>query len=717
MTHEIWLGIHLLGLCLSFSLVYSISKCKTNYNKSNLLITVCCTTVTIFTRCLYICADSLDTMIALNKIEYLGKCFANFAGILFILDFRRIKWPSWLKNLFLGINLIMLPIIAKSDVNHLYYKTISLKENPVANMMSTTKTPLYYAYMVFQIAEMLIFLFYCVTPLFDKKRNKSTRKLYITLTMAGLAPLLLLFVKTVGIYNGHDLTAMALVVTCGFLVLAVQKFSLLDLIEDAKDSAIEKIGAGIIIIDSYLEKQYVNNSATKILPVLDTLSGGKFTEYVTENFLGHDGEIISIDGKDYEIDTLEIKDKKNNLSGYSIALLDVTQLVSYANSMVELKDQADEANKAKSDFLSNMSHEIRSPMNVIIGMTDVMLRDDLSETQRDSLLNIQSSGRALLTIINDILDFSKIESGKMEIVEDDYDLPRLIKEFEYVFNTKIKDKPVNFVKDIDSEIPTWLIGDSVRIKQVIQNFIDNAIKFTDSGSITLSIKLLEKKEDTVKLHFAVSDTGQGIKDEDKGKLFTVFTQVDTKKNHKKGGSGLGLSISKRLIEMMGGNVSLESTYGEGTTFSFDIEQKVSKNQDAGVNRNDKVYFKAPNVHILIVDDSKVNLKVASMLLKPLEMKIDVADSGKLAIEKVKETQYDLIFMDHMMPEMDGVETTQNIRALEGDYYKNVPIIALTADAVTESKEHILSSGMNDFVAKPIEMDRICEVLKKWLHLC
>lgn len=487
----------------------------------------------------------------------------------------------------------------------------------------------------------------------------------------------------------------------------------------------------------------------------------------------------------------------------------------------------------KSDFLANMSHEIRTPMNAVIGMAEMALREDLTPAARMYINQIKSSGRSLLAIINDILDFSKIESGKMDINAVEYEPMSIVNNISNVVMTRIGDKDVEFIMDVSPNIPHKLFGDNIRIEQIVVNLANNAVKFTSKGQVVLKMGYERISEDEVALQISVKDTGIGIKQQDMGKLFESFQQLDSKRNRNIEGTGLGLAISKQLLTLMNGGIWVESEYGKGSCFSCRIPQKIVEDipsislksetpvivaglisspyvkqqlqqdimrfgavytdvavdeevekileQDvqflfveetqftsyieffvknnpqitcvvledfhsavhydinnlrvvkkplyalnlaailnredmymSGVNSGSEDFtFIAPEAHILIVDDNAINLTVAEGLLKPLEMDVDGALSGKEAIEKISEKKYDLIFMDHMMPELDGVETTHIIRRFHSEY-EDVPIIALTANAIAGVKEMFIQEGMNDFVAKPIEPKLLVLKVKQWL---
>jgi len=416
---------------------------------------------------------------------------------------------------------------------------------------------------------------------------------------------------------------------------------------------------------------------------------------------------------------------------YSIIFVqDITDELKSLQAMRESRIAAQTANQAKSNFLANTSHEIRTPMNAIIGMSDIILQhDDLSEEIQNQIMDIKSAGESLLGIINDILDISKIEAGKYELIEDYYNMPSMLHDISNIINVKMKESRVEFKMEINPTVPYELIGDVVRVRQILMNILGNAVKFTNRGSIKLKV---DWSQDIINptLFFDVSDTGIGIKKQDLDNIFGAFNQVDTKKNRNIEGTGLGLAISKNLVEMMGGELWVDSEYGKGSTFHIKVRQKLENYQkigeDVAESLEEKRYLQRikekpidiipkPNAHVLIVDDNRVNLTVAKGIMKPYHMHVDTANNGFEAIEKVKQQKYDLIFMDHMMPEMDGIDTTKRIQNMDDGIYANIPIVALTANAVGNILDTFLNQGMQDFLAKPINKKELDKVLNKWLQ--
>ena len=386
------------------------------------------------------------------------------------------------------------------------------------------------------------------------------------------------------------------------------------------------------------------------------------------------------------------------------------ELSNNQKKLVIAVEAAEKANNAKTEFLANMSHEIRTPMNAIIGMSEILEHEKLDERQMSFVNDINISAHSLLGIINDILDMSKIEAGKLELSPVDYDFNRFMDNIAAMFKLIAEKKGIEFKFEKAGDLPNHLFGDDIRLRQIITNLAGNAVKFTEKGYVKLSFT----KSGNL-LIIKIEDTGMGIRKDDMSKLFNAFEQLDKVKNRSIVGAGLGLTISKSLTEMMNGEISVESEYGHGTAFTVTVPIVVGSDVNARINSNTTSAYslRAPEARILITDDNEFNLKVASGLLSLMDIYADTADSGMMSIEMVQRIDYDIVFMDHMMPEMDGIETLKRIRALGGKY-EDLKIIALTANAANDAHKMFLDHGFDDFISKPIDGAELCEILKKHL---
>lgn len=388
------------------------------------------------------------------------------------------------------------------------------------------------------------------------------------------------------------------------------------------------------------------------------------------------------------------------------------------------RNKADEANKAKSHFLANMSHEIRTPINAVLGMDEMILRESSEEPVIAYAENIQNAGHTLLSIVNDILDFSKVEEGKMEILPTQYELGTVINDLMNMVRSRAERKGLHLEVSANEDTPHLLFGDEIRIKQCILNILTNSVKYTEKGTVKLTVDFEKKDKSTIRLKIKVSDTGIGIKEEDIAKLFLPFKRLEESRNRTIEGAGLGITITQNLLSLMGSELRVQSVYGQGSEFSFDIEQKVIQwepigdlvHTDANAKTHPKQYhesFHAPQAHILVVDDMELNLTVFKSLLKKTKVNIDTATSGKEAIQKLTQGTYDLLFLDHLMPEMDGIQTFHEIKKIP-TLPPQFPCIILTANAISGAREMFMAEGFTDYLSKPVSGNELESMLLQHL---
>ena len=409
---------------------------------------------------------------------------------------------------------------------------------------------------------------------------------------------------------------------------------------------------------------------------------------------------------------------------FSLETPDYRKLINTLDELEKAKQEALSANKVKSEFLANMSHEIRTPINSMLGFNEMILRETEEKDIYSYASNIKKSGQTLLSLVNDILDLSKVEAGKMEIINGEYDTVYVTKDLVRMIKPRVDEKGLELKLNIDSRIPKRLSGDVVRIGQILMNLLTNAVKYTKKGEVLLTVSFKGIKDDKAYLYFEVKDTGMGIKKENIEKLFSEFSRVE-EKTHAIEGTGLGIPITVKFLKLMNSKLEVESTVGKGSSFSFLLEQKVidptpageidfvgyDSETDINVFRED---FTAPGVRVLVVDDVPMNLLVFKGLLKQSLMSIDTADSGFAAIEMIEKNDYDIVFLDHQMPEMDGITTLEKLKNEYPDRVGNTPYIALTANAISGARDMYIKSGFSDYLTKPIDGAALTVIFRKWL---
>ena len=511
----------------------------------------------------------------------------------------------------------------------------------------------------------------------------------------------------------------------GVLAIAISYYTIYfqpqKLIIDMQTIMLNNLKNGILFFDDKQNCIYANDTLCKMIGVKNDLD--KVEKIVKEKSNAdniHDQEYttwyedIEINGelKNYKVECHNIYDERNIYVGCCINVSDNTQLKKYYEMEVNI---AKNASKAKTDFLSRVSHDIRTPINSISGMNEMILRECKDKKIMEYAYQISESAEMLLNLVNNVLDFTKIESGKMTLVNREYDTRKMLEGIIDIISIQAGKKKIDFVYNISSDLPAKLYGDDVRISQIIMNLLSNAIKYTSEGSVTLTVKKVHDGEESAEIFVSVKDTGMGIKKEDLSKLFNAFERFEEVKNHRIQGSGLGLNIVSYFLQMMNSNLEVDSEYGKGSDFSFVITQTIVDETpietfDSKVQNNEnyeyQALFTAPDAKILVVDDNEINRFVFVSLLSATKVQVDEAESGIKCLEMTKKEKYHMIFMDHMMPEMDGIETFHKIKEDENNLCRDIPIVALTANAIEGARQMYLDEGFNAYLAKPFDPEEV-----------
>ena len=673
--------------------------------------------------------------------EYCGLSYAALCFAMFIFKYCHVKkLPKWAPYVMFAFCTFILALVQMGDKTNIYYTSFTVEYNGVFPHMATGKSFTYYAFAAFQ-ATLLGISAAIILKCRSKIERAEERKRTLILFIESLVPLIGLFGTIFIDLGGWDPSPLLLSFLVTSMALTLKRGQFYDAINLAMENMFQNVGNAVIIADNSMNYLDSNQMANSLFPeLLNWEAGHDMGDFFINLFSTTEDIYFERDGRYYKSTYTELREKRN-LIGYTVTINDTTDMQRQMDDMKRLKDAADAASEAKSAFLANMSHEIRTPLNAIIGMAELSEKERSESVAKEYLSQIKSAGKMLLGIVSDVLDFSKAESGKLELVPVEFDTAEFLNAVINVTNMRIGDKPIDFIVDIDPTIPKTLYADDVHIRQILMNLLSNAEKFTYDGHIKLTLDGVPDGHG-LRIKGSVEDTGIGIKPEDQDKLFTAFQQLDAKKNRKIEGSGLGLAIFAQLVQLMQGTYRLESEYGKGSKFYFEIVvdivnnhpfaeaeretitvQKVSAFSLYGTAKEVKVEEKEDDdssivdyskFNILVVDDNKVNVKVLSAFLKHFKVVADVAYSGPECLEMVKKKKYDLIFMDHMMPDMDGVETTMHIREMDDRFYHKCPIIACTANVVKGVEEVFLQAGMNDFVPKPIQLDILKEKMAKFL---
>lgn len=660
------------------------------------------------------------------RMQYLGIAFLTIFFSQFIYYYCNRRPPKYIFEA-LSVGAICCVIAMWScNYHNLFYREMVFVEEGIYPHFEFRYGVLHYTYIVICI---IIPFAMAVATLINSGRKDAYLKRkahYGQFIVLSLFPLCAMALRSFGVLKEYDPNPAVLGIILSGVVIGVWSRRNVDLSRMASASVLSTIDDGVILLDE--EKLIVSfNPAMHIIfPELDSKWLGVGVEklecFPMEIFASDGNWEFSIEESRYDARIKRMNDTRGKLCGYVVTIMDVTATHNYIEEILETRKQAESANKAKTDFIANMSHEIRTPMNAIIGFSELIKEESHGRKMYDFACDIQHASQNLLKIVNDILDLSKIESGRMELVEVEYSIRDMVDETLGIMRMAAVQHGLSLNLECDDTIPCKLRGDDLKIRQILINLLNNAIKFTNQGSVSLKVEQSPFRPGWIFLIFTVQDTGIGIKEEDMNRIFDDFSQVDSKRNRNVEGTGLGLAISRKMIHLMRGTIRVDSVYGEGSTFTVTIPQQVCDErplaevtrQTQEKEKENAPMFRAEGYRILVVDDNLVNRKVALGMLKPYCCDLAEASSGPEAIDMVKAEKYDMILMDHMMPDMDGVEATKIIRNQCGNNGRTPIIVALTANAMQGSKEMFLRNGFQDFLAKPIDRKLMHAMLTKWI---
>ena len=689
-------------------------------------------------------ANDLSQALLAQKFIYMLNLPMMFFMLLITADICNIKLNKKLRY-FLAIIIIAgianALTIGSSDY---FYKTVGFHKEGIIAIFERTYGPGHaittFITITYMVASALIALYALTRPKLSSSRHA------IILSSVEIFSIFVYFMQR-AMHMHYELMPYSHCITMTTSLFVLKKVYLFDANRAEQNTRAEYRDSGILVFDN--EKRFISSNSTimNILPQIQeykidrplpkTSKGAIYFNGLMDELIGNPSKksVEQYFDKDDKVYILRVRRLHDDVmtsvqKGFIIEIIDDTENQNYLRKIQRMNfdlenaiEEAQSANAAKSNFLANMSHEIRTPINAVLGFNSIIIRDSKEPEIVEHAENIQAAGNSLLALINDILDFSKIEAGKMDIVPDKYGINSLINDCQNMLYIKFADKNLEFKIENDETMPSSLFGDEVRIRQICINLLNNAVKYTDEGSVLFKVGYKPLDDMTITLCISVTDTGQGISEENQKHLFEKFKRIEEKRNRNVEGTGLGLVLVKTLTELMGGKIFVESKEGEGSTFSVEIPQKIVNRNPAGkYSREVRVKNEAQKMEdladtegtILVVDDVPMNLKVMKHLLAKSKLEVDMSESGLDAISKVKEKKYDIIFIDHMMPGMDGIETLQQMKRLRNNPNAETPVVMLTANAIEGIKEEYIKEGFDEYLSKPINFGPLRDVIKKYI---
>lgn len=667
-------------------------------------------------------AKTLDAAVMALKFKYMGAAFLGTFFFIFCAKYCNHPLSPTVQAILQFWNVIVLICVWTSDRHVLFFKNLSFDKMGTISYVSYDNGIISWINSFLMVAQLIGCAVISVLG-WKEGGSKKERESCRIMLICSLFPMLAVPIQHLHLFGGFEpLSGVVTVSMIVFFLLAYLQ-DVFDISDVAHENIIANMKEPVIIIDMNYGFVEANDSAETMFPRLKTnivgniLSEPSLLAYVRTGRM----DKLFWDERVYDVHVDRIYDYNQPL-GFSILLTDVTANYHQMKKMHNLMTEAKKAEQAKTDFLASMSHEIRTPINSIIGMNEMILRESENLSVKKYAEDVKNAASMLLSLVNDILDTSKIEAGKLTILPVEYSLGDMLLEMYHMTMVRAKQKNLELKLLVDPALPSRYRGDDVRIRQVLINLLTNGVKYTEKGTVTLMVSGEYQNQEAV-LRFSVKDTGYGIRKEHLERIFSRFDRVEDEKNRRIEGTGLGLSVSESLLELMGSHLQVHSQVGEGSEFFFELRQPVvddvpigSLNEQTsdGKTWDEGVNFTAPEAKILLVDDNEMNRRVFVNLLKKTRIQIQEAISGKECLEMVKTQHYDMIFLDHMMPEMDGIETLSRMKGMPEFSSDNVPMIMLTANAFAGAREEYLKEGFWDFLAKPIFPKQLEDMVLKYL---
>lgn len=709
--------LHLVSVVISLGFIVYVEYQKKTALSSHLLMFSLGVLINNLSYLFELKSGTIEEALMAIRFEYLGLSTATIAAFLFICELFHARIPHLIRGTMVLAFFFTTTMNVTNEYHHLFYTSASIAERDGIAVFYMEKGPIYGVHTVITLASMGACIGVIIYAFMRDAKWKQNYRKYLFLGMAALVPLIFWLLRLVGSLKEYDLIPFGLFCANTFFILIIFFFRIFDVAEIAKNDVLENLEEGVLVCDEDGNVLYTNKRVKDIFADTELT---RFSDVLCRMVPAEEGK-FQIDDRYYAVLESEVYEE-GRATGKTWCFIDMSQTMERERQLRELNEIAISANNAKSNFLAHMSHEIRTPINTILGMNELIAREAQNLNVLEYSNNIKSEGKTLLSLINDLLDFSKIESGKMELTEVEYETASLLHELELNFSAKAEEKDLEFVMDPEEDLPAVLYGDVRRMKQIIGNLLSNAIKYTARGSVCLTIRWTPVEEKKAEFTISVRDTGIGMREEDIEGIFEKFSRFDSKRNNDVEGVGLGMNITSQLLEMMNGKIEIKSEYGTGSEFIVKLPQVIVDATPIGdyktVSKKEnregrRITFTAPLAKILVVDDNVMNRVVVKGLLKRTLVQVDEAESGMECLEKTKDTAYDVILMDHMMPKMDGVETLERFKEQNGAS-RMAPVIVLTANAVSGVRDYYIEQGFDDYMSKPINGVELEDVLLRFL---